>query len=99
MIECEKFLEDKGIKSYIDEWQEGFKDNRLCYGKIKRTTGQQVEQEFLVGEDGKPNEDIPVINIGSKIVLPSSMFWDDMYAVVVCSKSFDDDKPDQDLLL
>lgn len=94
-IECDQFLEDKGIISYISELQ-NFRTNRFVYGKIKRTTAQQIEQEFLVGDDGQ-QLNVPTISVGSKVVLPESMFWDDLYAFIATSKSFDDDNPDQEL--
>lgn len=97
IIHNEQFLIDKGVKSYIDDLPDAFKENRLCYGKIKRTTGEQIEHEFVVAEDGKENQ-LPTINVGNKIVMPSSLFWDDMYGILLCSKSFDDEKPDQELL-
>lgn len=91
-IECEGFLEDKGILSYINDLKE-LRSNRFMYGKIKRTTGQQIEQDFLTGADGK-SLGVSTINVGDKIILPESMFWDDMCAFIATSKSFDDDNPD-----
>jgi len=48
----------------------------------------------LVGDDGQ-QLNVPTIAIGNKVILPESMFWDDLYAFVATSKSFDDNNPDQ----
>lgn len=105
-MECKRFLEDKGILSYINDFPAGFMENRVHYGKIKRTSCSQVAQDIqaigstlaATANGGAGAKEEKPINLGSNVVLPSSMFWDDMCAVVITSKSYDDEKPDQELL-
>jgi hypothetical protein len=89
----QNFLKVKGIQSYLEDLPPEFLKNRVCVGKFKRSPAQQIESD-LVGGDS----DMPVINVGSKIVLPSSIFWDELYGIIITSKSYDEKLPDEEIL-
>lgn len=90
----DRFLEDKGIKSYYDDLPAKVKKSRVYFGRFKRNSGQQLDTDVLDGQD----LGMSMISMGSSVVLPTSMFWDDLVGVVFTTKSFDEELPDEDML-
>lgn len=90
----DRFLEDKGIKSYYDDFSDEMKRNRVYFGKFKRNSGEKLDPD-LVGDEGI---DLSLISMGNSVVLPKNIFWDTLYGIIFTSKSFRDEIPDEEFL-
>ena len=88
-----QFLADKKIRNYLDSLPEKLRSTRVVMGWLKKTTGQAHDEEMTKNNTGE------VIKAGMKSFLPTnSMFWKKGFGILVCSKSFEENQPDEELL-
>ena len=82
----EQILADKGLKDLLNNLNPAFRQNRVFYGTILTTGGQELECDLLNEED--ESGDMFNFGLGSKLILPKSLFWDELFGFLITSKAW-----------
>lgn len=103
-MDCSKYLKVKNIASYFNSLPDAFKYNRLLTAYLLHSTAERKDLDAGEKEKSNIAMDVvkgigkgvtgvasTVLNLGMSglnFMLPQNLFWQSIFCVMACSKSY-----------